>query len=233
VRLFRYPPAYSKHVPVIWHAFCPGYSLRHYKQVYSPVLLSQRLLLRYWKSLVQLKMTLRTMNHLELISGIDVTQEVSGQPTIDLFEQWWSVTISLPGYQLNQNSSSEDRVKHSDVRHALVSLHWLRVPERIVHKITVQTCKVLHGIASEYLGPNVRVADSLVDKYFRSAGTNRLVYQVPPFKLSTIGTRAFPVAGPHVWNSLPADITSTPSLSTFRQRIKTYLFRQSFPHLTV
>jgi len=57
-----------------------------------------------------------------------------------------------------------------------------------------------------------------------SAGSNRLV--VPPFKLSTIGTRAFPVAS-------PADITSVPSLSTFRQRLKTDLFRQSFTHLTV
>jgi len=38
-----------------------------------------------------------------------------------------------------------------------------------------------------------------------------------PFKLSTFGTRAFPVASPHAWNSLPADITSAPSLSTFCQ----------------
>jgi len=33
-------------------------------------------------------------------------------------------------------------------------------------------------------------------QYLRSAGTNRLM--VPPFKLSTIGTRAFPVASPGV-----------------------------------
>jgi len=52
------------------------------------------------------------------------------------------------------------------------------------------------------------------------------------FKLSTICTRAFPVAVPRVWNSLPGDITSAPSLLTFRQQLKTYLFRQSFSHLT-
>jgi len=52
-------------------------------------------------------------------------------------------------------------------------------------------------------------------KYLWSAGTNHLV--VPLFKLSKIGIRAFPVAGPCVWYSLPADITSVPSLSTFRQ----------------
>jgi len=35
----------------------------------------------------------------------------------------------------------------------------------------------------------------------RSAGTNRLV--VPPVRLATIGSRAFPVAAAHTWNSLP------------------------------
>jgi len=45
------------------------------------------------------------------------------------------------------------------VTDALVSLHWLRVPERVVYKIAVLTFKVMHGIAPEYLGPVVRVAD--------------------------------------------------------------------------
>ena len=32
-----------------------------------------------------------------------------------------------------------------------------------------------------------------------------------------------------LWNSLPADIRSSPSLPVFRQRLKTCIFRQSFP----
>jgi len=76
----------------------------------------------------------------------------------------------------------------------------------------------MHGIAPEYLGPVVRVTDLPGRQSLRSAGTNRLL--VPPFKLSTIGTRAYPVASPHVWNSLTADITSALSLSTFRQQQK-------------
>jgi len=92
---------------------------------------------------------------------------------------------------------------------------WLRVPERVVYKIAVLTFKVLHGIAPECLGPVVRVVDLPGRQSLRSAGTTLLV--VPPFKLSTIGTRAFPVAS----HSLPADITSAPSLSTFCQRLQT------------
>jgi len=65
-------------------------------------------------------------------------------------------------------------------------------------------------IAPEYLGPVVRVADLPGRPAHRSAGTNRLV--VPSFKLSTFGSRTFPAAGHSVWNSLPTDITSAPSL---------------------
>jgi len=71
---------------------------------------------------------------------------------------------------------------------ALVNLHWLRVLKRVVYKIAVLTLKVLHGIAPEYLGPVVLVADLPGRQSLRSAGTNDQV--VPPFKLSTIGTRS-------------------------------------------
>ena len=43
-------------------------------------------------------------------------------------------------------------LKHSDhITDALVSLHWLRVPERIRYKIAVLSYKVLHDTAPRYL----------------------------------------------------------------------------------
>ena len=83
----------------------------------------------------------------------------------------------------------------------------------------------------EYLEPVVRVADLPDRQAFRSACTYHLV--MPPFKLSTIGSRAFPVAGPQFQNSLLEDIASAPSLLTSREGLKTHLFRQSFPHLVL
>ena len=41
----------------------------------------------------------------------------------------------------------------------LVSLHWLRVSERIDYKIAVLTYRVLHGGAPRYLGPLTSVVD--------------------------------------------------------------------------
>ena len=76
------------------------------------------------------------------------------------------------------------------------------------------------------LAPLVLVAD-LPGR--RALGTSRL--SMPSVRLSTIGSRAFPVAGPRIWNTLPQETTSAQSLSLFRQRMKLHLFRQSYPDL--
>ena len=145
------------------------------------------------------------------------------------------VLVGLPTYLMRRLQSVQHaaarlifNLKRSDhITDALISLHWLRIPERIRYKVAVLTYKVLHGSAPRYLGPLVRVADLPGRHALRSAGTNRLV--VPSVKLSTVGSRAFPVAGPQVWNGLPEEVTSAQSLSIFRQRLKTFLFQFSFP----
>jgi len=48
-----------------------------------------------------------------------------------------------------------------------------------------------------------------------------------------ISGRAFPVAGPTIWNSLPDNLIPAPSLSTFRQCLKTFLFQASFPDIII
>ena len=52
--------------------------------------------------------------------------------------------------------------------------------------------------------------------------------QPPLSRLVTVGDRSFAVAGPRLWNTLPEDITSAPSLLVFRRKLKTDLFRQSY-----
>jgi len=79
------------------------------------------------------------------------------------------------------------------------------------------------------MGPLVRVSDLQGRRRLRSASTDRLV--VPPFKLSTIGSRTFNVAVPRTWNGLPEDVTLSPTLSAFRKRLKMHLFRQSYPDI--
>ena len=56
---------------------------------------------------------------------------------------------------------------------------------------------------------------------------------VPSVRRSTVGDRAFTVAGPRVLNTLPEEITTSQTLSTFRQQLKTWLFRKSYPDIII
>ena len=76
----------------------------------------------------------------------------------------------------------------------LVNLRWLRIPERIQFKLALLVYKVLHGLAPQYLGPLTRVFNLPGRRALRSAGTNQL--DIPFVRLSTVGGRAFVVAGP-------------------------------------
>ena len=71
---------------------------------------------------------------------------------------------------------------------------------------------------------------STARRRLRSVSSANLV--VPPTRPSTIGDRAFTVASPRAWNSLPSDIrSSTPSFDTFKKHLKSYLFQLSFSSL--
>jgi len=61
--------------------------------------------------------------------------------------------------------------------------------------------------------------------------TDRVILQL--LILSSVGGRAFSVAGPTIWNSLPDNVISAPSLSIFRQRLKTFLFHTSFRDIII
>ena len=148
-----------------------------------------------------------------------------------------SVLVGLPAYLarrlqsvLNSAARLILHLRSSDhITNALISLHWLRVMERITFKTAVLMFKVLHGSAPQYLGPFARVADHPGRQGLRSATSQKLL--VPVHKLATVGSRAFPVAGAKVWNKLPPCVTSCTTLSAFRRELKRHLFLHSYPDL--
>jgi len=91
--------------------------------------------------------------------------------------------------------------------------------------------RALQGDASQYLRQFTSVAVTPSRQRLRSSSSDRLL--VPAVRLSTVGRRAFPVAGARIWNDhLPSDVTSSPSLFTFKRHLKMHLFRLSYPDLT-
>jgi len=84
------------------------------------------------------------------------------------------------------------------------------------------SCLARYGAALHDVSVHSRCWHVYNRRRLRSASSNQL--DVPSFRLPTVGSRAFPIAGAKVWNSLPDDVTSAPSLSTFRRLLKIYLF---------
>ena len=148
------------------------------------------------------------------------------------------VLAGLPQRELDRVQSvvnaaarlSADARKYDHVTPLLMDLHWLRVPERVKFKLCVLMHRCLTGAAPRYLTELAVPVASTARRRLRSVSSADLV--VPSTRRSTIGDRAFAVAGPRAWNSLPSDIrTSTPSFDTFKTHLKSYLFQLSFSSL--
>jgi len=141
----------------------------------------------------------------------------------------YSVDLQVSARRARHGSSLPDRTVFA---HRCVSKSpWYRLAS--VYKVAVLTFKVLHGSAPRYLGQLVPVADLPSRRTLRSGGTNRLM--VLSVRRSTVGDRAFTVAGPRVWNwnTLPEEITTSQTLSSFRQQLKTWLFGKSYPDIII
>ena len=84
-------------------------------------------------------------------------------------------------------------------------LHWLDVPERVKYKLGVLMYRCQHDGAPQYLMDYCSPVSGVVFRQrLRSASSHQLF--IPCYWLSTYGRRAFSVAAPTVWNSLPEDL---------------------------
>jgi len=95
-------------------------------------------------------------------------------------------------------------------------LHWLDVPDWVFFKLAVTVHQYLNGRAQPYLSEHIPVSSADTRRHLRSANCHLLA--VPRFRLNTYGRRAFSVAGPMAWNSLPDFIRDpTSSADCFRR----------------
>ena len=145
-----------------------------------------------------------------------------------------SVLFGLPAIQIRRLQAVQNAaarlvfgIRRSEhISDALISMHWLRVTERIRFKIAVMVYKSLHGSSPCYLSSFVPCSSASGRTGLRSAASHRLL--VPRYRLSTVGARSFLVAGANIWNGLSLHVVSAPSLTVFRSRLKTFLFSFSY-----
>jgi len=62
----------------------------------------------------------------------------------------------------------------------------------------------------------------------RSLRSNKLLLTVPRTHLKSKGDRAFAVAGPKLWNSLPQILREVSTLNVFKVEVKNYLLSLAF-----
>ena len=181
--------------------------------------------------------TLRQLSNICHLVSATVFQSLVAALVLCRLDYGNGTLVGLPAYLICRLQSVQNAAarlifrlhRHDHITYVLVSLHWLRVPERIVFKVAVQTYRALQGDAPQYLRQFTSVADTPSRQRLRSSSSDHML--VPAVRLSTVGRRAFPVAGARIWNDLPSDVTSSPSLFTFKRHLM-HLFRLSYPDLT-
>ena len=107
-----------------------------------------------------------------------------------------------------------------------VRLSHLNKDYLLTYKLSVLMYRCLNGAAPRYLTELATPVGSTVRRLLRSASSTDLV--VPATRRSTIGDRAFAVAGPRAWNSLPPAVRSSATYNIFKKDLKSHLFRLSF-----
>ena len=114
---------------------------------------------------------------------------------------------------------------HDHITPLLADLHWLRIPQRIQYKLCVLVFNCAHGSAPSYLQEVMRPVENIEPRRrLRSASSTDLT--VP--RRSTLGDRAFTVAGPCAWNTLPEAIRRCSSPDIFKRSLKTHLYIHSY-----
>jgi hypothetical protein len=105
----------------------------------------------------------------------------------------------------------------------LRELHWLPVRQRVSYKTLLLVYQCISETAPLYLSE--LIIPYVPPRNLRSQDQRLLT--VPRTRLK-FTERAFAVAGPLLWNKLPADIRMSEDLQTFKSRLKTHLFTLSF-----
>ena len=106
-------------------------------------------------------------------------------------------------------------------------LHWLPVRLRVDFKILLVTFKILHGFAPSYLKDLVSVLPA--SHYQLRRNKNGIFLERPRLRTKKrMGDRAFSIAAPFLWNSLPLPIREETSIDSFKRSVKTYLFKKAF-----
>ena len=113
--------------------------------------------------------------------------------------------------------------RHHHSTPLLEKLHWLPISERIKYKVACMCFSAINGSGPAYLSELLHVYTP--SRTLRSS-SDTCMLEIQQYKRKTHGFRTFSCFGPHIWNSLPQDLRHCSTLSSFKAKLKTFLFSQ-------
>ena len=126
--------------------------------------------------------------------------------------------------QIVQNYAARLILKRGKFEHStplLYELHWLPILRRIDYKTLLITYKARNSLAPKYISELLSPANNM--NCLRSADDDTLL-QIDFSTSVTMGDRAFSIYASKICNTVPKSLRETPSLNTFKSKLKTYLF---------
>jgi hypothetical protein len=106
-----------------------------------------------------------------------------------------------------------------------MELHLLPIVFRIQFKIALLVFKTLRGMAPSYI---CELITEQTPGCYALRSDNQQLLKIPRTKSKTFGDRAFAVAAPKIWNSLPQSIKDSNNINSFKTNLKTFLFKTAF-----
>ena len=122
--------------------------------------------------------------------------------------------------------------KYTRASPILKRLHWLPVESRCIFKTATLVYKFLHSDHPSYFGPLLPTRCGRYSTRYNHPDKRFLeVPQFCPFvhKSKNHFGHSLTFDAPTVWNHLPNEVRSAPTLTCLRKRLKSYLFHKAFP----
>ena len=104
-------------------------------------------------------------------------------------------------------------------------LHWLPISFRYKYKMLLLVYRCMKGQAPGYLQQKLILRNPV---WNTCSATESSLLHIPFNKRKTLADCGFSSAGPKLWNSLPHELQTTPTVSGFKKLLKTYLFKTCF-----
>ena len=114
-------------------------------------------------------------------------------------------------------------IRNASVTEICKELHWLPIPQRAQFKVLTLVYKALHNDAPSYISAMLQPYEP--QRTLRSSKSKYLAAKKTRVRY---GSRSFSASGPELWNTLPHDIRNSQSISMFKRKLKTYLFRKAY-----